>query len=416
MLLRFRVANVRSFRDEQELSLVVQPGDESQWARDVNLADGQKLSVYPLIGVFGANASGKSNLLIGLAEMHNAILRSYAEWASERGVPREAFILDPASSNKSSLFEVDFVRDEVRYTYGFELGAERIEGEWLHAYPRGHRQVWFDRDASRAREFEFPSGRLRDRAQLVRLTRPNALFLSVAGTNNHPQLRPLFEWFLHSLLWVSPETNRQIREEFTRLALRSPLRERIGTLLRVADLGIRGVELIDSTDGEGKNQEVRLWHAGAGDEAYPVDWNDESFGTRSWFSLLGPVLIALDTSSVLIIDELDGSLHPRFAAEIIRLFQDPQVNVAGSQLIFTSHDVTVFGGPAGHRLLDPGQVWLVEKDRGGASELFPLTAAQPGREEDLMSSYMAGRFGAVPALSEGQIGRQLRATRSAEGG
>ncbi|MFI1193931.1 ATP/GTP-binding protein [Micromonospora sp. NPDC020750] len=414
MLLSFRVANVRSFRDEQEVLLVAQAADDTRWVRDVRLEAGQELAVYPLIGVFGANASGKSNLLIALFEMRQAVLRSYADWASRPGVPREVFNLDPEAASRVSFFEIDFIESGIRYTYGFELSAERVEGEWLHAYPRGHRQVWFDRDASRARQFEFPSERLRDRAQLVRLTRPDALFLSVAGASNHPQLGPLFAWFRRNLLWASPDKNLRIREDFTRKELRGVKRDRIEALLRVADLGIQRIELVDPHDASAE-QEVRLWHAGSHGDSYPVAWEDESFGTRSWFALLGPALIALDEGRVLLVDELDASLHPRFAAEVIRLFQDPEVNTRGGQLIFTSHDVTVLGAQPGDRLLDPGQVWLVEKDKSGASSLFPLTDAQPRSGEDLLVSYLAGRFGGVPALSEGQIGRRLRTLRGAEG-
>ncbi|NJP33525.1 AAA family ATPase [Micromonospora thermarum] len=413
MLLRFRVANVRSFRDEQELVLVAPDGAEPAWTREVQLAAGENLNVYPVIGVFGANASGKSNLLTALFEMRQAVLRSYADWASRSDVPREVFSLDPQAVGRTSFFELDFVHDGVRYAYGFELGTERVEGEWLHAYPRGHRQIWFDRAVGRIKEFEFPGGRLKDRSQLVRLTRPDALFLSVAGASNHPQLGPIFEWFRRNLLWVSPDKNLHVREAFTRDELQGPKRERIQELLRVADLGIRGVEVINATE-PGK-EEVRLWHGGAGGDAYPVKWEDESFGTRSWFALLGPMLIALDEGRALLVDELDASLHPRFAAEIIRLFQDPDVNKRGSQLIFTSHDVTILGGQAEMRLLDPGQVWLVEKDKAGASELFPLADAEPRAGEDLALSYLAGRFGAVPALAEGQIGRWLRALRATEG-
>jgi hypothetical protein len=137
------------------------------------------------------------------------------------------------------------------------------------------------------------------------------------------------------------------------------------------------------------------------------EWRDESFGTRSWFALLGPLLLALDEGAVLLIDELDASLHSRFAAEVVRLFHDPQANPHDAQLIFTSHDSSLLSIPSGGRLLEPGQVWLTEKDKNGATELYSLVAAAPGAGEDLMESYLVGAFGAVPALLEGQIARRL---------
>jgi AAA15 family ATPase/GTPase len=138
MLLRFRVANVLSLRDEQELSFVVPPGENTAGARSVKLSDGKSLAVYPLLGIFGANASGKSNIVTALKRMREAVLNSYTGWTSRTDALREAFALDPEASKESSFYEVDFVlADGVRWTYGFELGDGRLEAEWLHSYPKG---------------------------------------------------------------------------------------------------------------------------------------------------------------------------------------------------------------------------------------------------------------------------------------
>ncbi|WOI59310.1 AAA family ATPase [Streptomyces fradiae] len=185
---------------------------------------------------------------------------------------------------------------------------------------------------------------------------------------------------------------------------------RINELLRVADLGITGAQ---SVEGPGGRPEVRLTHRSATGDV-PLDWRDESYGTRSWFALLGPLLLAVDEGAVLLVDELDASLHPRFAAEVIRLFHDAEANAKGAQLVFTSHDPSVLTTPSGGRLLEPAQVWLTEKDEDGATDLYPLTAASPGEDEDLMKSYLAGAFGAVPSLLEGQIARRLLAATERE--
>ncbi|WP_399925559.1 ATP/GTP-binding protein [Streptomyces kanamyceticus] len=407
MLLRFRVANVRSLRDEQELSFIA-PADQQGGALvSLELAGSGSVSVFPLLGIFGANASGKSNVLAALGDMRNAVLNSYARWASYDGIPRQAFALDPKSESEPAFFETDIVIDSVRWTYGFELGPSRVESEWLHSYPRGRRQEWLDRDASRAEVFKWPGSRVRDRAQLVRRTRPNALVLSTAGTDNHPQLSPLFHWFRRNLWMINPEDERTQREEFTTKELSGDRAPRIRELLRVADLGITGAKVVQ--DGPARTS-VKLTHRSAAGEV-PFDWRTESYGTRSWFALLGPMLLALDEGAVLLVDELDASLHSRFAAEVIRLFHDPHTNPNGAQLVFTSHDATVLTTPSGERLLEPGQVWLTEKDKDGATELYPLTDADPGEDEDLTQSYLAGSFGGVPSLLEGQIARRLLAAR-----
>ncbi|MEX3100543.1 MULTISPECIES: ATP/GTP-binding protein [unclassified Streptomyces] len=419
MLLRFRVANVRSLRDEQELSFVAREdvGGDLTAAREVPLSDGRHLPVHTVLGVFGANASGKSNVITALKNMRRAVLRSYADWTSYDGIPRDEFALDSKAAKETTLYEADFLLDgepgsephgQVRWTYGFELGQRRVEAEWLYAYPKGRRQVWFERDATREKDFEFPGERLHDRARLARTTRQDALLLTRAANDGHEQLTPVFDWFKDNLWDVTPETERAQREDYTamRLLRSEDFRRRAQELLRVADLGIADVEVEQSASGR---PVVSLVHTGSG-ERVALDWSSESWGTRSWFALIGPLLLALDTGAVLLVDELDSSLHPRFAAEVVRLFQAPWVNPKGAQLVFTGHDPSLLRTPGGGRLLQPGQVWLTEKDERGATSLSSVAEWEPTEEEDLMTSYLAGSFGAVPKVSEGQIGRRLLRT------
>lgn len=406
MLLRFRASNVRSLRDEQELSFVVPSDEESDAARTVRLSDGKTLQVYPLVGIFGANASGKSNVIAALKKMREAVLGSYARWTSQQGIVRDEFFLDPKAAVETTFYEADFVlADRVRWTYGFELSDERVESEWLHAYPKGQRQVWLDRDTARKDVFKFPGERIQDRALLARATRPDALLLSRAANDNHPQLTQVYNWFKQNLWDINPELERLEREGYTaEHLLDERFKDRIVGLLRVADLGISGAEVEQRL---GEQPRVRLLHEGGGDTPVALDWQRESFGTRSWFALIGPLLRALDDGAVLLIDELDASLHPRFAAEVVRLFQAPWSNHGGAQLVFTSHDPSLLSTPRGGRLLEPGQIWLTEKDERGATELYPLSDMEPGAQEDLTDSYLAGAFGAVPRMTEGQIGRRL---------
>ncbi|MEV0274773.1 ATP-binding protein [Streptomyces sp. NPDC050610] len=409
MLLRFRVANVRSLRAAQELSLVAPEDEDSAAARPLPLSDGKRLPVYPVLGVFGANASGKSNVIAALKQMREAVLSSYAAWTSYDGIPRDVFALDPGAADDPVFYEADVVlEDGVRWTYGFELGKRRVESEWLFAYPKGRRQVWFDRDASRQKEFHFPGDRVKDRARLARTTRSDALLLSRAANDGHPDLTPVYDWFKQNLYDVTPEADRPRREAYTaqRLLENADSRRRVEELLRVADLGIAGAEV--ERDSAGRPR-VRLIHSGSGEET-TLDWSAESLGTRSWFALIGPLLLALDTGSVLLIDELDASLHSRFAAEVVRLFQAPWVNPKGAQLIFTAHDPSLLRVPGGTRLLEPGQLWLTEKDATGATELYPISDWEPTEEEDLMTSYLAGSFGGVPKVPEGQVGLHLLRT------
>jgi hypothetical protein len=414
MLIRFRVANHRSIRDEHELSLIATEFDEGT-GRETGLKyRGREVSAQPVLGVFGANASGKSNLLSGFQLMRDAVMNSFADWAkAPETVPRQPFKLDSASREATSLFEADLVlgQDPVRYTYGFELSDERVEAEWLHAYPHGRRNVWFDREADRPEpeggEFTFRGeGFKGEREPLVRLTRPNALFLSVGAALNDPQLSAVHRWF-RNMFSVTSGRDFSARANWTKLLLTNPDRaenyhQRIVRLLQSADLGVTRLD----TDPE--TSEIRLWHRTPDGGETPLDFSmEESLGTHAWFAFLGPMLSVLDQGSVLLVDELDSSLHPALAAEVVRVFQDRASNPRNAQIIFTTHDATLLGNEVLDRPLKRDQVWITTKKRSGETELYPLTEAKPRKEENLERGYLRGRYGGVPRVTAGEIVREL---------
>nr|WP_246497452.1 AAA family ATPase [Sphaerisporangium rubeum] len=413
-MIRFRLANHRSIRDEHELSLIATEFDEGAARRTGLRYRGQDVSAQPVLGVFGANASGKSNLLSGFQLMRDAVQNSFADWAKAPDlVPRQPFKLDSVCREETSLFEVDLVlgRDPVRYTYGFELSDARVEAEWLHAYPHGRRNVWFDREAGRPEseggEFIFRGEGFRgEREPLVKLTRPNALFLSVGATLNHPQLSAIHRWFLDNLWLVTPGMDLSARVRWTHELLTgvdsAEHSQRIVRLLRSADLGVTRLDL------DPKTGEIRLWHRTSDGGEVPLDFRtEESLGTHAWFAFLGPMLTVLDQGSVLLVDELDSSLHPTLAAEVVRVFQDPASNPRGAQLIFTTHDATLLGSEVLDRPLNRDQVWMTVKRRSGESELYPLVAAKPRKEENLERGYLRGRYGGVPRVTAGEIVREM---------
>ncbi|WP_239065038.1 AAA family ATPase [Streptomyces sp. S4.7] len=414
VLLRFRVANHRSIRDERELSLIGTDLNEGT-ARDTGLRhDERAVTALPAIGVFGANASGKTNLMSALRDMRDAVRVSFADWQKSPGVPRKPFKLDPGSAEETSLYEVDLTlgRKPVRFTYGFELSDDRVEAEWLHAYPRGVREIWFDREADRPEseggEFVFESDTFTgQREALVGFTRPDALFLSTGATANDPQLSALYRWFLDNLWLMTPGEDVVHRTKWTTGLLQDPglkggYNERILHLLSVADLGVTGIEIDRETD------EIRLRHRTTGGKDVSLDFlAEESFGTHAWFAFLGPMLTVLDKGAVLLVDELDSSLHPTLAAEVVRIFQDPKANPNNAQLIFTTHDATLLGSEVLDRPLGRDQVWITAKDRSGATELYPLTAAHPADGENLERGYLRGRYGGVPRVSAGEIAREV---------
>jgi predicted ATPase len=415
VLLRFRVANHRSIRADHELSLVATEFNEGTARLTGVRAEGREIGVVPVIGIFGANASGKSNVLAALRAMREAVRSSLAEWAQGSGVPREPFALDPAAREDTTLFEIDLLLGErpIRYTYGFEVSDERVEAEWLHAFPHGRKQVWFDREADREQreEFFFPGDGLRGgKERLAQFTRPNSLFLTVAASLNHPQLSAIHRWFLDNIWIVAPGDDVALRGEYTRRLLTTARdsdrrQKQIAAMLRVADLGVAGLQIDPSVAAE---QQVRLLHHSSTGQPVPLDFaRQESLGTFAWFSFLGPLLDVLDGGSVLLVDELDASLHPMLAAEVIRLFQDPAANRRGAQLIFTTHDATLLGTSLVDRPIDRDQVWITAKRQTGETELYPLIDSRPRKDENLERGYLRGRYGGVPRVTSGELAREV---------
>lgn len=157
-----------------------------------------------------------------------------------------------------------------------------------------------------------------------------------------------------------------------------------------------------------KDQQVRLLHRSVGGESVPLDFTtQESLGTHAWFAFLGPVLEVLEQGSVLLADELDSSLHPMLAAEVIRIFQDPLANPRGAQLIFTTHATAMLGTTMVGRPVDRDQVWITTKRKTGETELYPLIDARPRKEENLERGYLHGRYGGVPRVTPGEMAREV---------
>ncbi|TMC10158.1 MAG: ATP-binding protein [Chloroflexi bacterium] len=410
MLLRFRASNILSFRRELELWLVATEFNEGTSMPAGLRSEGRDVAFLPVVAIYGANASGKTNVLAALRWMRMAVLNSLAEWSKGTGVPREPFALDPVARGESTLLEVDIVLAGVRHVYGFEVSDDRVETEWLHVYPHGRRQVWFERDAEATADarIRFPGEGLKGpRTELVALTRPNALFLTVAASFNHPQLAPVHRWFAENLWFTNPRPDEPRRHAFTRRLLADPgMRGRIESLLRSADLGVLSIEVEERDPGVPR---IRLAHRTSA-EPVMLDFDrQESQGTQAWLALVGPMLSALDEGSVLLADELDSSLHPVLVAEAIRLFNDPEANRRGAQLICTLQDVTLLGNVHTRRPLDRDQVWLTTKGRTGESELYPLTDARPRKEDSLERGYLRGRYGGIPRVVTGEMSSALAA-------
>lgn len=413
MLLRFSASNFRSLKDEQELSLIASSLAGS--VDGVTQVRGFEHGILRVAAVYGANASGKTNVLRALNFMAGAVEDSQASWKPDQRIPRQAFRLDHDSREKPSQFEVDILVDGTRYQYGFSADSNRVIEEWLFAFPAGRRQLWYRRTGD---GMSFGRNLSGENRVIERVTRPNSLFLSAAAQSNHEQLTPIYRWFSTQLEFLTSDRHGP---PINTLALCADpgIKSRIESALSSADLGLLGFETSEKPLEEStrklfaaiqemlpvgatlpeKLPEVQFIHRCEHSAPVRLALGAESDGTIAFFSLLGPVITTLDRGGTLCVDELDSSLHPLLALQLLQLFNDSARNPRGAQLIFNTHDTNLLD----LTVLRRDQVWFTEKDKCGATHIYPLTDFKPRESENLRRGYLQGRYGAVPFLSDSRM-------------
>ncbi len=411
MLLEFRFKNFRSFMDEGVFSLVP-TADKTNLVK--NTAETKNTSVPRILkvaGIYGANASGKSNLVKAM-QLMRAIVAQSAMFQPDQLLPAQPFRLSKGKTEEPTEFEITFFHDEVRYQFGFEFNSKQITSEWLIAYKSSKPQTWYSRDYvndKQAYEYKFGTNLLGAKTLWRDATRPNSLFLSTAIQLNSEQLKPVFDWITKHLVifnnFESPELSTTVEH------IKQRGSDYVRNFLSAADIAIDNIQLksypglvqkfhFDAATGQMSNtheEQVLLLptfsHSTRNGSA-TFEFIDESDGTQRLFLLAGPLFEILERGHVLVVDELDKSLHALLVRHLIERFQLPSGSSSQAQLIFTSHDTSLLSSD----LLRRDQIWFTEKDENQSSKLFPLTDFAPRKQEALERGYLSGRYGAVPIL------------------
>jgi AAA15 family ATPase/GTPase len=423
VLLRFQFSNFRSFLAEQELSLIATSLDSADDLTFRNPAVQER--VLPAVAIYGANASGKSNVLKALGFMASAVKFSHRTWDPGGGIPLEPFEFR-RDADSSSMFVADFIIENIRYQYGFRATVERITDEWLYVFPKGKRQTWFRRRVDSG--MSFSTKMQGENRSIEQLMRKNSLFLSTAAQNNHQALLPIFKWFSEKLTLISSDRTVLVQRAAD-LCRNDKERGLLSPMVSAADFGISEVDITEekmpersremleaiisvlrskglfeepNSPGPDETQtKMRFIHR-FGDSSHAFDLENESDGTLAFFGLLAPAIHTIRSGGVLCIDELDRSLHSLLAVQLVRLFTSGTSNATGAQLIFSTHDTSLLCLPTLRRdqmTLRRDQIWFTEKDRNGESHLYALTEFNPRKNENLENGYLQGRYGAVPFLN-----------------
>lgn len=415
MLLRFAVSNHLSIRDEQELSFVASSLKDSESGTfECRHSPTGRLLTNAII--YGANASGKSNLISALSFMRSAALGSHQLGEPGEKIPRQPFMLDAAMEGEPSKFEIEFVSDDIRYQYGFSAIDDCFNEEWLYSYSKNRRQTLMERDGQ---SFTFGRTFKGQNKVISELCRENSLFLSAAYQNDHETVSHIANYFknihIRNTLYVTGEMissslkDQDISEEFLKILdlMGTGIIDYKKDEVEYDEKTIRLISSLNSTlkeifgesspdlmaEGGARKQPIlQLGHKSKTGQAVFLDIDRESAGTRRLLYILGPILRALKNGTPIVIDELDASLHTKACEQIIRLFCIVGTNPNNSQLIATTHDTNLL-----HiNCLRRDHIWFTEKDEDGATHLYPLTDFYTRQADNIEKGYLQGRYGAIP--------------------
>lgn len=439
MLIEFSVENHRVFREKQTLSMVASAA-VGRAGEGYATAFSAVPHVHREACLFGANASGKSSLIDAMIFMSNFVSASFRREAG-KSIPVEPFAFHDEWRAKPSEFEAVFIHDETLYEYGFALTRERVVEEWLFSRPRssGRQRRIFTRifdEKKRDYEWEISSLHLKGERESWRSqTRPDALFLSTAVQLDAQGLKGPYDWFRkkfeivdfkHSELSVQYTLSRFGEEGW---------RERILQFLGGIDIPVhdivireekesfelndldglpmalqRGIQEMKNAVGKiriGSQEEYRpskkffsaqIIRRNHQQKPFHLMLEKESSGTIGLLALSGHIMEVLDSGKVLVVDDLNSSLHPLAFRHLIAMFGDANTNRNDAQLIFTTHETSVTEKESD--CIGRDQIWMVEKDNNMLdARLIPFSDYKTRNGVSFRKGYLQGRYGAIPNIA-----------------
>lgn len=395
MILEFCVSNYLSIKDELKISFVATAlKDILSEPNDMITMPDTGLSILRSAVIYGANASGKSNVLKAIAFYRRFITDSFKNSQAGEAIEVENFRLNTTTMNEPTTMEATFIVGNFIYRYGFEVDTKAVCAEWL--YQRANKK--------RAKEIEIfyrteeettvhPKSSLFMELVSKKMVRDNALLLSTGAQFNEPKAVNILQW-LNDTQVVFGNEEEKLWSQAIKSLDDANLRQRITDFAKYADLGIDSLMKIDNRiisnhrqfDDEGK-------------ETHSVAFSfssNESEGTIKYVSLSYPIIDALDNGKFLVIDELDSKLHPLLVRKIISLFNSAKTNPKGAQLLFATHDTFLLSAGLFRR----DQVWFTQKNSFGSTEAYSLVEYKVRSNTPFEKDYLSGKYGATPIIGE----------------
>lgn len=402
MILEFSIANFLSFKDKVTFSMLA----NATGGLDDNYVVSNDRRVLKTAGIYGPNASGKTNLFKVLTLVISMLRRSNNIDISAK-LPIVPFKFDKKTINKPSEFEIKFIVDDIRYVYGFVADINIIYEEYLYYYPNGRETKIFDRTNSN--EYSFPQKDKKVLNDIATKNVANKFFIATATNWNYEKTKVPYKFLTSGINTFNNLSALKALAFKEYLKNDNKLKKFALDYLKNADFNIENYKVIETDVPDdvmasipdfiktGIKETPKVFtalfkHKGSDIE---LSYAEESMGTQVVFCFIPFIMNALDNKKVLVVDELDKSLHPYLVEMLIQMFNDSDINKNGAQLIFNTHDTNLLN----LNILRRDQIWFTEKENDtGISDLYSLSDFSVRKEENIGKGYMHGRYGAVPFI------------------
>lgn len=399
MLVNFTFKNFRSFKNEMTLSMEAAPIQELSDA----VVKSAEEELLPVAVMYGANSSGKSNVLKALKAMRDVLLNSVKLNPKDK-LDAEPFSLDMTSGDEPTSFEIQFTLNGSKFRYGFDYIAEAIIAEWLYEKRQGERE--FELFLRSGNEFKISKTRFAEGMGKQSATPDNRLFVSLVAQLNGKVSQSILDWFTNMEYMSGMDGKGYAGKTLEMLFNKLTGASEITRFFEEANLGFMelDVEPESSDEKKMKSETVhRLYDPDGnivGVRNFPTD-KMESEGTKKIIEIAGPIFDAIINGKILIVDELDAKLHPFLTRKIIGLFMDKGINTKGAQLIFATHDTNLLN----IHYLRRDQIWFTEKDKSDSTDLYSLVEFRDDagnkvrNDRNIEKDYINGRYGAIPFMT-----------------
>lgn len=412
MLVQFSVENYMSIKKKVVFSMLASSDKELS----ENLIEGRNEQYVKSAVIYGANASGKSNVLKAINSVI-FMMRNSNNMQPGMRLPITPFKFDDKFINKPSSFEFIMIINDIKYVYGFIADNSRIYEEYLYYYPNGRETEIFERKEVNKFHYTITERKLKD---IENKNMENKFFLATATTWNYDKTKPVFDFITNGInVLFDYEQLRGLSFEQYYNDKTGELREFTLNVMNETEININGYnvsnveipeEQLSSMPPElraffpkgAKGFNITTSHniidESGKEKNINLDFEEESLGTKNLFILNPFLLHVLKEGKMLIVDELDRSLHPFLVKYIVKLFNNPNYNKKGAQLIFNTHDTNLLS----LNLFRRDQIWFTEKDyKKGATDLYPLDDFPVRKTENIQKGYLNGRYGAIPFIAMG---------------